>query len=577
MRRIFKHLILIAFLAPGVSYASNAYLLGQTEDIPAENQNFELDIMAQLILAELALDRKNVSLALEIYMSTAEESGDPEIAKRATDLAVLFADLDTALKPAKIWAQGAPDDLQAQATVAAILLTQEKVNESVPYLERLQAVDPEHVSQHYQVLYNELKKPEEKESVIQALEALIKKRPNASGAYVTLSSIFLMRSQAEQAYEISEQAISQGFKEDLLPVLHAQALHQLNRVEEALSYMTDEIEVTPGNTDLQLYYIQVLLKVWQNPDNAREQMQALIKTDLGSEQLLSTIVLSIEQEWYSEASELLHQLRELPGQSETAEYFLGRVSEFEDKKGLAIDWYGKVSNGQYHALARLRAAALLSQQNKLTEALSIASTATPTHPEDIKLLALIELEVLSKMGSYDEAFVSLSEALGQLPFETDLLYIRALLAEKLNNLKVAENDLRLILRIYPNHVESLNALGYILANRTDRLVEALALVEKAQKLSPNNAGVLDSLGWVHFKMGDFAAAERYLQEAWNLNPQPLIAAHLGEVLFVTGHEDRANSLWATALSHSPNDEYLLEALNRLMPAKAQASNDLDTQ
>ncbi len=578
MKALLNGLILLSFLTPSFSYASDVGSRPESKLNAPEYQNFELGVMERLILAELALDRRNPGLALDLYLNLAEDTQDAAIAQRATDLSILFAGLDVALEPARIWAAAEQDNVQAQATVAAILLTQLKAKESLPYLAQLEAADPVNVSQHYQVIYDELKLPQEKEEVISALKMLIENTPDASGPYLTLSSIFLDKRDPETAFQYTEKALEHGFKDASLPILHAQALHQLQRQPDALLFLTDEARKTPENTELQLYLTEVLLRVWNDPMKAKEQLSLFMKGTPSSEEFLAGVILSIEYEWYSEAKNLLNVLRKDSKHEDTAEYFLGRVNEFEGNTDKALVWYEEVDRGQYQAIARLRMASLLKAENKLTEALDAISQARPRHPEDIKLLALLELEILTKLDRYDEAFIALSDTVAVLPFDSDILYIRALLAEKLNNLEIAESDLRRIIRIQPNHVEALNALGYILANRTERLTEAFSLINKALALSPNNPGILDSLGWAHFKKGNIEKAEEFLSAAWKLSQDPLIAAHYGEVLFSNGKADEANLIWASALKMAPSDEMLVEVVLRLMPERAHALlNSLDTQ
>jgi tetratricopeptide (TPR) repeat protein len=578
MRALINSLIFMSLLTPSVSYSANVYLLDSDSEPTIANQNFDIDVMKKLLTAEIALDRRDVRTAVELYLQVSEQTQDSEISQRATDLAILFTDLDTALVPASIWADAEPNDLQAQATVAAIFLTQLKAQKSVPYLQRLQEIDPDNAPQNFQVLYDELRSRDEKDEVIRALELLMQKVPEAPGTYLSLSTIFLQENRPNEALKISEKALQQGMLDGSIPILHAQALHNLDRQPDALLFLSALADNQPQNTELQLYLTEVLVRVWNDTDQAKRQLDTFLEGKPSADELLASVILSIEYEWFGHAKHILNTLKDIPEQNDTAEYFLGRVAEFEGNHNKAILWYEDVASGQYQAIARLRMATLLSQQEKYSKALKAISQAKPVHPEDIKLLALIELEVLSKMDRYDEAFMRLSQALAKLPFDSDLLYIRALLAEKINNLEVAERDLRRIIRIYPNHVEALNALGYILANRTDRLIEAMAFVQQAMKLSPSNPGILDSFGWIHYKMGNHDKAEKALRQAWALSKQPLIAAHLGEVLFIQGKEEDAHQIWAQAQKNHPNDEILAEVIQRLMPEKAQAAmNDLDSE
>src|SRR5690606_19620363 len=158
-----------------------------------------------------------------------------------------------------------------------------------------------------------------------------------------------------------------------------------------------------------------------------------------------------------------------------------------------------------------------------------------------------------------------SRGLEKLPNEPDLLYDQAMIAEKLNRLDVLESSLRKLIRLRPDHPHAYNALGYSFADRNMRLAEARKLIEKAHELAPDDAFILDSMGWVLFRQGDHEQAEQYLRRAHMLRPDPEIAAHLGEVLWVAGRHDEARQIWQAAKERAPDNEALLQTLKRLRP------------
>jgi tetratricopeptide (TPR) repeat protein len=177
-------------------------------------------------------------------------------------------------------------------------------------------------------------------------------------------------------------------------------------------------------------------------------------------------------------------------------------------------------------------------------------------------LALAEEQMLRDAKQNVEAFDVLSRALAELPDNVDLLYARALVAEKLNRIEVAEKDLRRILKKDPKNPNALNALGYTLADRTSRYTEALALIEQALALKPDDPFILDSLGWVHYRLGNHAEAVRHLRAAFDKRADAEIAAHLGEVLWVTGDRNGAESIWKNALQLTPDNEALLGVISK---------------
>ncbi|MDD4881254.1 MAG: tetratricopeptide repeat protein, partial [Gallionellaceae bacterium] len=162
------------------------------------------------------------------------------------------------------------------------------------------------------------------------------------------------------------------------------------------------------------------------------------------------------------------------------------------------------------------------------------------------------------------AYAVLSLALAQAPDAGDLLYDRAMIAERLGKLDVTEADLRRLIKLEPGHAHAYNALGYTLVDRTPRLEEGIALLDKALKLSPDDPFILDSMGWAQFKAGRLAEAAAYLKRAYDLRPDPEIAAHLGETLWAAGQHDEARKVWQGSLREHPDNDVLKETLSRFV-------------
>lgn len=242
---------------------------------------------------------------------------------------------------------------------------------------------------------------------------------------------------------------------------------------------------------------------------------------------------------------------------------LGRIHEEREDPQSALNEYAQVGPGPDFLAAQLRQADILVSNGNGAEAAKRLAEARAEEPDFAIQLYLIEAETLTSNDQLDRGWQVLNTALKQYPDDANLLYTRAMLAEKRNDLAQMEKDLRSIIKREPENAMALNALGYTLSDRTTRYAEARELIEKAHQISPDDPAVLDSLGWVNYRMGNLDAAERYLRQALERFPDHEVAAHLGEVLWAKGEQREARKVWAKALEQQPDSTVLRSTLRRL--------------
>ena len=173
-----------------------------------------------------------------------------------------------------------------------------------------------------------------------------------------------------------------------------------------------------------------------------------------------------------------------------------------------------------------------------------------------------EAQILQDAGRKNEAMQLLNGAMVTLPDDIGLRYTRALLAVGLDQLELAESDLRQIISVEPHNAAAINALGYTLADLTERYDEAEQLIHQAYELQPSDASIIDSMGWISYRLGRLREAERYLREAWDSMRNAEIAAHLGEVLWVNGKEQEARALWGLGIQMDNDNEILIKTMQR---------------
>jgi tetratricopeptide (TPR) repeat protein len=210
----------------------------------------------------------------------------------------------------------------------------------------------------------------------------------------------------------------------------------------------------------------------------------------------------------------------------------------------------------------VRIAVIRAKQGEVSRSREIIQRLRDQSPEDAESLYLVEAEILDEVGRQDDAMAVYGAALEAFPENPDLRYARAMYAVKRGRLEQAEADLRRIIDEEPSHADALNALGYTLADQTDRFQEAQKLIEKAHQLKPEEPAILDSMGWVNYRLGNYEAALDYLRRALGSMNDGEISAHLGEVLWAMGRHDEAWQVWETALKSFPDHAYLLEVVSR---------------
>jgi tetratricopeptide (TPR) repeat protein len=323
------------------------------------------------------------------------------------------------------------------------------------------------------------------------------------------------------------------------------------------------LQTYPQSREMRLAYARMLVNANQF-DEAREQF-ALLTTEMpdNADVHVAAGLLSLQMADPDRAETYLTRaLEQGYRDAEMVRYYLGQVSEERKQDAQAISRYESVAKGEYLVSARTRHAGILARQGKLADAIVLLKSTDVANDSQRIQLIQSESNLLRDAKDYEGVYKLLDNALKQRPDHVDLLYDRAMAAEKINKLDVAEADLRKVIKLKPDYAHAYNALGYTLVEKTDRINEAAELLEKALSLAPDDAFILDSVGWLHYRKGNLDKAREYLERAWKLRQDPEIAAHLGEVLWMKGSRDEASRLWDTSLQSYPNNEALLETLKK---------------
>jgi len=338
--------------------------------------------------------------------------------------------------------------------------------------------------------------------------------------------------------------------------------------DAALAYFREYLAANPRAVDLRLSYARLLVNA-QKFDDARGEFQRLLQEFPDNAQVsMAVALLSLQLRDYDAAeTQLKHVLDTDYKDPELARFYLGQLAEERKRYDEALKWYASITSGDQYVPAQARYASTLVKQGNLPEARKyLRKLQTQAASEDQRVqLVQAEAQLLSDVNQYGEAYEVLDRALQNAPDSTDLLYDHAMIAEKLDRMDVLEANLRRVIQIKPDYAHAYNALGYTFADRNTRLPEAYDLIEQALKLAPDDPFIIDSMGWVLYRMGKNDESLGYLKRAFDLRPDPEIAAHLGEVLWSAGKHDEARKVWNMALKDDPDNTVLLATVKKFTP------------
>lgn len=528
---------------------------------PVEYASFSPDTLFALLTAELAGQRGRFDVALANYLREANATRDPSVAERAYRISEYLGANEAALDSALIWAESAPNNVEAQRAAAIQLARAGRFDQSLAYMEIIlhQKGNP-----HFDFLALSAAEtdPDTRAGLMSSFDQLLRKYPDNAQLLFGQALLLQQEGEPEKALALLDHpALQKGDVGALL--LRARLLQSLGRGNEALPLLRNGIRQNPEDKRLRLAEARLLVDQRKLPEAHKAFSQLLDQHPEDDDLRFSLALVSMEIEDWQSARELLEELLERNAHSNAALLHLGRVHEELGEPDEALAAYAQVEPGNEYLPALARQSTLLFERQQGNEAARLLREARASYPEYAIQLYLIEAEAWGRHNQPQRASRLIDQALAEYPSDLNLLYSRAMMAEKRGDLNQLERDLRFILDQEPDNAMALNALGYTLADRTNRHAEAQVLIEQAYQLNPDDPAVIDSLGWVNYRQGNLAEAERLLRLAMDKNPDAEIAAHMGEVLWVRGKKREARKVWSEALKAEPDSEILRSTVQRL--------------
>lgn len=583
----------VSFL-PSLALAQTAPLVVAPAATEIDNSKLDAALFYQLLIGEIELRSGEAGTAYQVLLDAARKSKDPQLFRRATDIALQGRAGDQALAAASAWRTALPTSVEAHRYVIQLLVVLNRVPETADVMKSLLNITPapELVAQIYG-LPRFFGRAADRAAAARAVEQAL--RSSAGGnntpavqnaVAVTQGRSLLMAGDAPGALALAQRAHAQDPASEGAALL---SLEMMPGTAGAEALVQSYLKSQPQSDDIRTVYSRVLTSSQRLAD-ALVQIEAVTRNQPNqAAPWLMQGALQLELRRPAEATAALTKFVALtqsgppagaraveaaaveeneeapaPDQGLTQAWLmLAQAAELQKDAPAAEAWLAKITNPAQALAVQTRRASLLAKQGKLKEARELIRKTPEASDSDARAKLMAEVQLLRELKQWTDAAALLNAANAKFPEDIDLIYEESMIAEKLNRMEDMERLLRRVMVLKPDHQHAHNALGYSLAERNLRLSEAKALIQKALEIAPGEPFITDSLGWVEYRLGNRAESLRLLRGAYQSRPDVEIAAHLGEVLWVNGDFEEARRILRDAKSRDASNEVLIETLARL--------------
>lgn len=519
----------------------------------------------QVLLAEIALRRGYGDLALSVYAELALRSRDPQVLARAIEVAGFARRMDLAHELAQLWVETEPESVTARQTLVGVLIVLNRLDDLVPHLSKLLEQDKDNLGDNLSRLNRMLVRQPDKSAVLRLVQRVTQPYQGVAEAHFAAAQAALAAGDRPLAQESVRRA-QELRPEWEMPVLLEAQIVSAEAPAKVVPLLERYLSRHPNAKDVRLHLARAYVGDKRFSDASAEFRRLLRDFPNSVEVVYPVAILALQQNDLDTAETQLKHLLELEfGDRNLVNYYLGQVMEARKNEAAAIEYYGQVGLSEPFLNARNRQAMLLARAGKLDEARQVLQQTATMHPTERVALGQSEAQLLRDAKRYAEALEVLERLLKSNPGNAELLYDSALVADRLDKVALVEERLRQVIALQPENAHAYNALGYTFAERNMRLDEARELVARALALLPDDAFIIDSMGWVLYRQGDLAGALIQLQKAYGLRQDPEIAAHMGEVLWGLGRQDEARRVLREAARKDPDNEALAAAVKKFQP------------
>jgi Flp pilus assembly protein TadD len=540
-------------------------------DTPLPAVELTDDLLFRILKSEIEYQRGDWQDAYATMLAIARQTRDPRIARRAVEIALGAKQTDKTLVAIRLWHELAPTSEEATQYYLGLLMLSDNLAEAQPIFEqRLKEMRPQARPLMMFQIQRLLARAKDKAAAFSLLEQVLTPYQATPETHLVLAEGALAKGDQPRAQAEARIALAAQPDSELAALTMAQVA---GSKEQSAKELSNFLSTHPKSHDVRMAYARLLVDQKQY-GKAQAQFELILKDQ--PEDLTSLYALGIlaNQNKDAKAAEkyltsYLDLLAKHPNEKRDpsqALLILAQMAEDRNDTDAALKWLAQIDSGDAYLGAQIKQAQIIATRGDVAAARKLLHGVNTDNDREQVLLITAEGQILRDANQIHAAFALYDNALKRFPDNTDLLYDYAMLAEKSDKLDIMETMLRKVIKLAPESQHAYNALGYSFAERNMRLPEAYALIEKALQLAPDDPFIIDSMGWVQFRLGKLNEAETLLRRAYALRPDPEIAVHLGEVLWVKGSKDDAEKLWRDVKAKDPKNDALKNTLARFKVA-----------
>jgi len=521
-------------------------------------------LLFSLLGGEISGQRGDVKTAGAFYLQAARQSQDPQIALRAAQIALYSKDLMAAKEALDIALEMTGNvSITTRQMALVVYLRLGDVANSVAQINGLMHGVSDSSERGAMVAIGDaIMRNGSKDVAAAVINVLLEVAPQDANLYMLRSQYMLSLSDFKAALADAEMVVELKPAWELAYVHLSVVLDKNGALERALDVLKNASDKF-NSQNMMMAYAKLLVKQ-EKYQQAKAQFMAVLSANNDfSKAKFSLALVHLKLNELDEAAAIFNGLYEAKFYPSKAAFYLGRISYFRKDTVKAVEWFSRVAKGGSYVDAQSNISMIKYQAGDVKGAIDVIQRLRLSDPDQSVRLYVVEADLLMSVDDYQGVYALMSRAMQQSPADLSLVYTRAIAATELNDIAGAEKDFLSVLEKQPNNVNALNALGYLLASKTYRFELAREYLSRALSIRPNDAAILDSMGWLSYREGRYEDAYKLLSKAYRAMPEGEIAAHLGEVMWMLGRQLEAKALWERALKLAPTDRYLLDVLDRL--------------